>query len=103
MISFKTSRSGAVKYTDYAIGKLIEKPKKKAWFDNTILFLLLIIALALLEIVMCRFGVIKFPAIFYAIQKIIKPQIFDVNISQIDIAPTLFGILNLNYKSKFLE
>ena len=42
----------------------------------------------------------QIPTIFYA-PHIIKPRIFDKNVSQIDIAPTLMGILNLSYKSKF--
>lgn len=99
-IPSKTSRSGAVKYTDYAIGKLIEKAKKKAWFDNTIFIFVADHCAGSAgnsDVPIWRYQI---PAIFYA-PKIIKPQIFDVNISQIDIAPTLFGILNLNYKSKF--
>ena len=42
----------------------------------------------------------QIPAIFYA-PKIIKPQIYAENSSQIDIAPTLLSFLNLSYKSKF--
>jgi phosphoglycerol transferase MdoB-like AlkP superfamily enzyme len=42
----------------------------------------------------------QIPAIFYA-PGIIKPQTFDLNVSQIDVAPTLFGVMNLSYKSKF--
>jgi phosphoglycerol transferase MdoB-like AlkP superfamily enzyme len=30
------SRDGAIKYTDYAIGKLIEKAKTKPWFKDTL-------------------------------------------------------------------
>ena len=32
--SGKGGRLGAVKYTDYAIGKLIAEAKKKPWFNN---------------------------------------------------------------------
>ena len=42
----------------------------------------------------------QIPAIFYA-PKIIKPQIFAENVSQIDVAPTVLGMMNLSYKSKF--
>ena len=96
----KTGRNGAVKYSDYAIGQLIEKAKKKKWFDNTIF---VIIAdhcagsAGNTDVPLWRYQI---PAIIYA-PKIIKPRVFDKNVSQIDIAPTLLGIMNLSYKSKF--
>lgn len=31
-----TGREGAVKYTDYAIGKFIREAKQKPWFSNTL-------------------------------------------------------------------
>ncbi len=42
----------------------------------------------------------QIPAIFYA-PKIISPKVFSKNVSQIDIAPTLLGLLNLSYETKF--
>jgi phosphoglycerol transferase MdoB-like AlkP superfamily enzyme len=35
-IPSKSNRDGAVKYADYAVGKLIENSKNKPWFDKTI-------------------------------------------------------------------
>ena len=96
----KTGRNGAVKYTDYAIGKLIEKSKKKEWFNNTIFIFVAdhcAGSAGNTDIPLWRYQI---PAIFYA-PHIIKPRIFDKNVSQIDIAPTALGLLNLSYKSKF--
>ncbi len=96
----KSGRNGAVKYTDYAIGKLIEKSRKKAWFNNTIFVFVAdhcAGSAGNTDLPLWRYQI---PAIFYAPQ-IIRPQIFAENISQIDVAPTLFGIMNLSYKSKF--
>ncbi len=96
----KTGRNGAVKYSDYAIGKLIEKASKKKWFDNTIFVFVAdhcAGSAGNTDVPLWRYQI---PAIFYA-PKIIKPQIFDKNISQIDLVPTLFGIMNLSYKTKF--
>ena len=96
----KTSRNGAVKYSDYAIGKLIEEAKTKPWFDNTIFIFVAdhcAGSAGNTDMPLWRYQI---PAIFYA-PKIIKPQVFVENVSQIDIAPTLFGIMNLSYKSKF--
>ena len=42
----------------------------------------------------------QIPAMFYA-PEIIKPKVFAKNTSQINLAPTLLGFLNLSYKSKF--
>lgn len=99
-IKSKTNRNGAVKYTDYAIGKLVEKASQKPWFENTI-FLFIADHCAgsagNTDLPLWRYQI---PAIFYA-PGIIKPAVFDKNISQIDMAPTLFGLMNLGYKSKF--
>jgi phosphoglycerol transferase MdoB-like AlkP superfamily enzyme len=99
-IASKTGRNGAVKYSDYAVGKLVEKARAKKWFDNTIFVFVsdhCAGSAGNSDVPIWRYQI---PAIFYA-PKIIKPQIFDQNISQIDIAPTLFGIMNFTYKSKF--
>jgi phosphoglycerol transferase MdoB-like AlkP superfamily enzyme len=99
-IDSKTGRNGAVKYTDYAIGKLIEEARQKPWFDNTIFVFVAdhcAGSAGNTEVPLWRYQI---PAIFYA-PKIIKPQVFAKNISQIDIAPTLLGVMNLSYKSKF--
>lgn len=99
-IAPKTGRNGAVKYSDYAIGKLIEEARQKPWFDNTIFVFVAdhcAGSAGNTEVPLWRYQI---PAIFYA-PKIIKPRFFEKNISQIDLAPTLMGILNLGYKSKF--
>ena len=88
------------KYADYAVGKLIENSKNKPWFDKTIFVFVAdhcAGSAGNTDVPLWRYQI---PAIFYA-PKIIKPQIFDKNISQIDIAPTLLGFLNLEYPSKF--
>ena len=99
-IPSKTNRDGAVKYSDYAIGQLIKKAQKKKWFDQTI-FLFVADHCAgsagNIEVPIWRYQI---PAIFYA-PKIIRPKIYSQNASQIDIAPTLLGLMNLSYNSKF--
>ena len=99
-IPSKTNRDGAVKYSDYAIGQLIKKSQNKSWFNNTIFVFVADHCAGSAgnsDIPLWRYQI---PAIFYA-PKIIKPQIYAENSSQIDIAPTLLGFLNLSYKSKF--
>ena len=99
-IPSKTNRSGAIKYTDYAIGKLIEDAKKKPWFKNTIF---IIVAdhcagsAGNTDLPLWRYQI---PAMLYA-PEIIKPKKFDKMISQIDLAPTLLGFMNFEYQSTF--
>lgn len=99
-IPSKTSRDGAVKYADYAIGQFIKNSKNKPWFKNTI-FLFIADHCAgsagNTDVPLWRYQI---PAIIYA-PHIIKPQIYSHNASQIDIAPTLLGLLNLSYQSSF--
>jgi phosphoglycerol transferase MdoB-like AlkP superfamily enzyme len=99
-IESKSNRGGAVKYTDYAIGKFLSDASKKKWFDNTIFIFVAdhcAGSAGNTDVPLWRYQI---PAIFYA-PKIIAPKIFEKNVSQIDIAPTLMGLLNLSYKSKF--
>lgn len=100
-IKSKTSRDGAVKYTDYAIGKFIEDSQKKPWFDNTIFVIIADHCAGSAgnsDLPIWRYQI---PAFIYA-PKIISPRKFEKNISQIDIPPTLLGIMNFNYNSKFI-
>lgn len=99
-IAPKSGRNGAVKYSDYAVGKLITAAKTKPWFDNTIFIFVAdhcAGSAGNTDVPLWRYQI---PAIFYA-PKIIKPQVYAENVSQIDLAPTLFGIMNLSYHSKF--
>ena len=95
-----TGRDGAVKYTDYAIGDFLAKAKKKPWFKNTILVIVAdhcASSAGKSELPLDKYHI---PMIIYAPQ-IIKPQVISKIASQIDIMPTLFGILNWSYESKF--
>lgn len=99
-IPSKSGRNGAVKYTDYAIAQLIKKSQQKKWFDNTIFVFVAdhcAGSAGNTDVPLWRYQI---PAIIYA-PKIVKPRIFDKNISQIDIAPTLIGLTNFSYESKF--
>lgn len=95
-----TGRFGSVKYTDWAIGKLIEDAKSKPWFDDTIF---VIVAdhtdngRGFSELPVDRFHI---PCLVYA-PKIVKPGRFDGVCSQIDVAPTLLSLLNFTYYTRF--
>ena len=95
-----TGRDGAVKYTDYAIGEFIKKAKEKPWFKNTIFVIVAdhcATSAGKTEIPLDKYHI---PMIVYA-PEILEPQVVEKVSSQIDIMPTLFGMLNWSYKSKF--
>lgn len=94
------SREGGVKYTDYALRKFFEKAQKQSWFNNTVFVIIAdhcASSAGKTELPAYNY---RIPALIYA-PNFIAPQRFNKLMSQIDIMPTLFGLLNFNYKSKF--
>ncbi len=95
-----TSRDGAVKYTDYAIGRFVEEARGKPWFANT-LFVFVAdhtsIARGRSDLSLDRYHI---PMVIYA-PGLIAPGIVDTMASQIDVAPTILGWMNLPYVSQF--
>jgi len=93
-----TGRSGAVKYTDYAIGDFIKKAKTKPWFDNTVFVIMsdhCASSAGRWELDVQNYHV---PAIVFNTKNIV-PQKVDKLCSQIDLFPTIFGLLNWDYTS----
>lgn len=95
-----TGRAGAVKYTDYAIGKFIDEARTKPWFDNTIFVIVAdhcASSAGKTDIPVKNYHI---PLLIYA-PGIIEPRRVDALSSQIDLAPTLFALLNWSYGSEF--
>ena len=95
-----SGRDGAVKYTDYALGQLIEKSRKKPWFKNTIFIIVADHCSGSAGKLALPIKKYEIPMLIYA-PNILKPRVVDRMMSQIDIAPTLMGLLNISYKSSF--
>ncbi len=93
-------RSAAVKYTDYAIGKFMEEAKKRPWFNDTIFIITADHCASSSGKTDLPIHKYHIPLMIYAPQ-ILKPQTIDCMASQIDIAPTILGLLGIEYKSKF--
>ena len=94
------SRNGGVKYTDYALGQFIEAAKKQSWFENTVFIITAdhcASSAGKTEIPLDKYHI---PALIYA-PAYIKPSQINTLVSQIDIMPTLFGILHFSYDSYF--
>jgi len=96
----KKSRDGGVKYADYAIGKFIADAKNKPWFKNTVIIIVAdhcASSAGETEIPLDKYQI---PALIYS-PGFIAPQSFKKITSQIDIMPTVFGLLHFNYLSYF--
>ncbi len=95
-----TSRGGAVKYTDFAIGQFIKHASQKAWFNNTVF---VIVA----DHCASSAGKTELPVNKYHIPMLVyspgnvQPGKMTRLMSQIDIGPTLLGMLNFSYTSNF--
>lgn len=99
-IPSQTSRFGAVKYADYAVGELVKKAKSKPWFDNTLFVFIADHGAGSAGKQELNPETHRIPLIFYA-PEMLKPARYDYAVSQIDALPTLLGLLNFNYDSVF--
>jgi len=94
------SREGGVKYTDYALNKFFTMAKKQPWFANTVFVIVsdhCASSAGKTELPVDKY---RIPAMIYS-PGFIQPQRYTNLMSQIDLMPTLFGLLNFNYQSKF--
>ncbi|MEO8202956.1 MAG: sulfatase-like hydrolase/transferase [Betaproteobacteria bacterium] len=100
-IPSKTSRDGAVKYTDWAIGDFIERAAGHAWFKDTVF-------VVVADHCASSAGKSDVPINRYLIPMLIyspghiEARTVDRLMSQIDIPPTLLGLLGFSYRSQFL-
>jgi phosphoglycerol transferase MdoB-like AlkP superfamily enzyme len=94
------SRDGGVKYTDYAMKKFFEMAKKQPWFANTVFVVLADHCASSAGKTELPVDKYRIPAMIYS-PGFIQPQRYTNLVSQIDIMPTVFGLLNFNYQSKF--
>lgn len=95
-----TNRAGAVKYTDYAVGEFLKQAAKHAWFADTVFVITAdhgASARGTTQIPLLKYRV---PVFVYSPAHV-RPGKVDRLMSQIDIAPTLLGLLNMGYSSKF--
>ncbi|MFV8369782.1 LTA synthase family protein [Flavobacterium sp. LB2R40] len=94
------SRDGGVKYTDFAIKKFFEMAKKQPWFTNTVFVILADHCASSAGKIELPVDKYRIPALIYS-PDFIAPKKYTKLMSQIDIMPTVFGLLNFNYQSKF--
>ncbi|TBX66986.1 LTA synthase family protein [Flavobacterium silvisoli] len=94
------SRKGGVKYTDYALKQFFAMAKKQPWFKNTVFVILAdhcASSSGKTELPMDKY---RIPAMIYAPGMIPAKEV-NTLMSQIDVMPTLFGLLHFDYENKF--
>ncbi|HRV82675.1 MAG TPA: LTA synthase family protein, partial [Planctomycetota bacterium] len=95
-----TGRDGAVQYTDYAIGRFLEAARAKPWFDNTIFVFIAdhcSTSAGKTEIALSKYHI---PGFLYA-PGLIEPETVEGLSSMVDFPPTILGLLNMSYESRF--
>lgn len=95
-----SGRQGAVKYTDFAIHQFIEQAKAKPWFDNTVFVMVADHCAGSARKIELPVDKYHIPLFIYS-PKHVPAMKNDIVSSQIDVAPTVLGILNLSYESQF--
>ncbi|MGG5577755.1 LTA synthase family protein [Myroides sp. C15-4] len=94
------SRDGGVKYTDYAIGTFIETAKTKPWFKDTVFVIIADHCASSAGKASLPLERYHIPAVIYA-PGFIAPKAEERLLSQIDVMPTLLGLLHFSYESQF--
>ncbi|WP_345029955.1 LTA synthase family protein [Ravibacter arvi] len=93
-----TGREGTVRYTDYAIGQFLENARKQPWYANTVFIFVAdhcASSAGKNDIDVTKYHI---PAIVYNLPAA-SPGSVPVLCSQIDLLPTLFGLLQWDYDS----
>lgn len=92
-----------VQYADWSIGMFLKEAKKQAWFDSTIFVFVadhgLVVGDNPYDL---RLSYQHIPIIFYAPTILGTPKTIDNFMGQIDIFPTLMGILHTGYTNNTL-
>ena len=94
-------RKQSVEYADWSIKQFIKLASEKEWFDNTIFIFVADHGAAIDVHYDISLNYHHSPLLFFA-PKILKPQLFENIGGQIDIYPTLMGILNQTYTNTTL-
>lgn len=94
-------REGAVKYTDYAMGRFIEACRSKPWFSKTLFVIVSDHCAKSAGKVALPYKEFHIPCLIYN-PFLVKSSNFSGLASQIDLAPTLLGLMNKSYQSEFM-
>jgi phosphoglycerol transferase MdoB-like AlkP superfamily enzyme len=93
-------RKAGVRYADYALGYFLREAEKQPWFDNTIFVVVADHGARVYGKAEIPLESYEIPMMIYA-PKHIAPRRVDTLMTQIDIAPTVLGMLGMPYEAPF--
>jgi len=85
-------RDGAVKYTDYAIGKFIDDARSQPWFKDTLFIIIADHCASVAGKSKLPVDGYHIPLIFYA-PGMVPPGVYKPTVSQLDLAPTIVEMM----------
>ncbi|MGE0483523.1 MAG: LTA synthase family protein [Gammaproteobacteria bacterium] len=94
-------RANAVRYTDWALDNFLARARAQPWFDDTVFVILgdhCANAAGKVDLPASRYHV---PLLIYSPRHVTGGRV-ETLASQVDVAPTLLGLLRLDYQSAFL-
>ena len=93
-------RQAGVRYADYALGYFLREAAKQPWFDNTIFVVVADHGARVYGKAAIPLETYEIPLMIYA-PRHLAPRRVDTLMTQIDIAPTVLGLLGLPYEAPF--
>jgi phosphoglycerol transferase MdoB-like AlkP superfamily enzyme len=95
-----SGRYGGVKYTDWAIGDFLARASGEAWFKDTVFVIVADHCASSAGKTALPLHRYRIPMLIYAPGRI-TPRKFDQLTSQIDVVPTVLGLLQVSYRAAF--
>jgi phosphoglycerol transferase MdoB-like AlkP superfamily enzyme len=93
-------RKAGIRYADYALGRFMRAARKRPWFGNTLFVIVADHGARVYGAAEIPLFSYRIPMLFYA-PKHLKPRQVGTLASQIDIAPTVLGLLGFAYEAPF--
>ncbi len=93
-------RQAGVRYADYALGYFLREAARQPWFDNTIFVVVADHGARVYGKAEIPLETYEIPLMIYS-PKHIAPRQIDTLMTQIDIAPTVLGLLGMPYEAPF--
>jgi phosphoglycerol transferase MdoB-like AlkP superfamily enzyme len=93
-------REAGVRYADYALGYFLEEARKHPWFDDTVFVVIADHGARVYGRQDIPLKTYEIPAMIWS-PKHVQPRKVDTLLGQIDVAPTVLGLLGLPYVAPF--
>jgi phosphoglycerol transferase MdoB-like AlkP superfamily enzyme len=93
-------RDAGIRYADYAIGRFFEMAREHAWFDDTLFVIVADHGARVYGLEDIPVPSYEIPLLVYS-PKHVQPGRVQTLTSQIDVAPTVLGMLGFSYDSAF--